>query len=60
MMVAAHNDDLVAARAQGFRTAFVARPHEHGPGADQGPRRRPMSSTSSPSDFGDLADQLGC
>jgi 2-haloacid dehalogenase len=31
MMVAAHNDDLVAARAVGFRTAFVARPREYGP-----------------------------
>lgn len=32
MMVAAHNDDLVAAAACGLRTAFVARPAEHGPG----------------------------
>jgi 2-haloacid dehalogenase len=32
MMVAAHNGDLVAARSQGFRTAFVARPTEYGPG----------------------------
>ena len=31
MMVAAHNDDLVAARALGFATAFVCRPLEHGP-----------------------------
>ena len=31
MMVAAHNNDLVAARNCGFRTAFVCRPHEHGP-----------------------------
>lgn len=30
MMVAAHNGDLAAARAQGLRTAFVARPAEHG------------------------------
>ena len=30
MMVAAHNDDLSAARKIGFRTAFVARPREHG------------------------------
>ncbi|MEM1345870.1 MAG: haloacid dehalogenase type II [Pseudomonadota bacterium] len=28
--VAAHNDDLAAAQALGFVTAFVARPHEHG------------------------------
>jgi 2-haloacid dehalogenase len=32
MMVAAHNYDLAAARALGFRTAFVPRPMEHGPG----------------------------
>ena len=30
-MVAAHNNDLAAARAQGLRTAFVPRPTEHGP-----------------------------
>lgn len=29
-MVAAHNSDLHAARAAGLRTAFVARPDEHG------------------------------
>ena len=32
MMVAAHNDDLFAARQQGMRTAFVCRLAEHGPG----------------------------
>ncbi len=32
MMVAAHNSDLAAARDCGFRTAFVCRPDEHGPG----------------------------
>lgn len=32
MMVAAHNDDLKAASALGFRTAFIARPTEYGPG----------------------------
>jgi len=31
MMVAAHNSDLAAARALGFRTAFVCRPREYGP-----------------------------
>ena len=30
-MVAAHNGDLFAAQALGLRTAFVARPTEHGP-----------------------------
>ncbi len=31
MLVAAHNDDLRAAAALGFATAFVARPTEYGP-----------------------------
>jgi 2-haloacid dehalogenase len=31
MMVAAHNGDLQAARALGFKTAFVHRPREYGP-----------------------------
>jgi 2-haloacid dehalogenase len=31
-LVAAHNSDLAAARHCGLRTAFVARPMEHGPG----------------------------
>jgi 2-haloacid dehalogenase len=31
-MVAAHNDDLKAAKACGLRTAFVSRPREHGDG----------------------------
>jgi 2-haloacid dehalogenase len=32
LMAAAHPADLVAARALGLRTAFIARPLEHGPG----------------------------
>ncbi|MCL5776066.1 haloacid dehalogenase type II [Limibaculum sp. FT325] len=32
LMVAAHNDDLAAARTEGLGTAFVPRPAEHGPG----------------------------
>jgi 2-haloacid dehalogenase len=31
MLVAAHNDDLRHARSAGLATAFIARPHEHGP-----------------------------
>ncbi|MBY6708106.1 haloacid dehalogenase type II [Rhodococcus sp. BP-241] len=31
LMVATHNDDLAAARGCGLQTAFVRRPHEHGP-----------------------------
>ena len=39
LMVAAHNYDLRAARHQGMRTAFIARPSEYGPGqtTDLGP-----------------------
>ncbi len=32
MMVAAHNDDLYAARALGFKTAYINRPYEYGEG----------------------------
>jgi 2-haloacid dehalogenase len=32
LMVAAHVDDLAAARGRGLRTAYVYRPHEFGPG----------------------------
>ncbi|TVT45107.1 MAG: haloacid dehalogenase type II [Denitromonas halophila] len=32
MMVAAHSSDLAAAAEAGLRTAFIARPDEHGPG----------------------------
>lgn len=31
MMVAAHNEDLMHAKRAGMQTAFIARPHEHGP-----------------------------
>lgn len=59
MLVAAHNGDLLAARAVGFRTAFVARPAEHGPG-----QTRDLGSEHdfdfSASSMLDLADQLGC
>jgi 2-haloacid dehalogenase len=59
MMVAAHNADLEAASALGFRTAFVARPSEHGP------RQTTDRAAEQPfdvvaSDFCDLADRLGC
>jgi 2-haloacid dehalogenase len=59
MLVAAHNDDLVAAGALGFRTAFVPRPTEYGP--DQKTNLRAehdfdLIGTS----FIDLAEQLGC
>ena len=59
MMVAAHNDDLQAARALGFRTAFVARPQEHGPRQTRDLRAEHTVDVVA-SDFLDLADRLGC
>jgi 2-haloacid dehalogenase len=57
MLVAAHKDDLAAARACGLQTAYVHRPLEFGPGkADGSPDRH---STFNADDFADLADQLG-
>lgn len=59
MLVAAHNDDLAAARACGFATGFVARPGEYGPGQlrDLAPEQ---DWDVVAADFGDLADRLGC
>jgi 2-haloacid dehalogenase len=58
MMVAAHKHDLQAARSVGFRTAFVRRPLEHGPGRsiDIAPSD---SFDITADDFQDLARQLG-
>ena len=57
MMVAAHNDDLIAARDAGLPTAFVPRPAEHGPG--QSSDLEPASNWNIiAKDFNDLADQL--
>ena len=58
MMVAAHQGDLRAAAALGFKTAYVPRPLEYGPD-------REIDTTPDPSfniiasDFNDLADRLG-
>jgi 2-haloacid dehalogenase len=58
MMVAAHPDDLEASRAVGFKTAFVSRPLEFGPGHE--PVKVSQSSVDLiASDFNDLADKLG-
>jgi 2-haloacid dehalogenase len=58
MLVAAHPGDLRAARGAGLRTAYVARPLEHGPG------HRPHTTDEAEfdvtaTDFLDLADKLG-
>jgi len=58
LMVAAHNDDLVAAAATGMRTAFVPRPTEYGPDQTKDQKaEHPFDIVAK--DFLDLADQLG-
>lgn len=59
MMVAAHNGDLVAAAALGFRTAFVARPTEYGAAQREDLKAEHPFDIVSDS-FTDLADKLGC
>ena len=59
MMVAAHNNDLVAARARGFRTAYVNRPTEYGPGQQRDLRAEHDFDVVADS-FVDLAGKLGC
>lgn len=49
VMVAAHNDDLAAARAAGLRTAFIPRPDEKGPG---------LGEVEATSDWDFVADDL--
>ena len=59
MLVAAHQDDLAAARACGLQSAYIERPHEFG-------KLRPKDisphadNTWHAQDLNDLADQLGC
>jgi 2-haloacid dehalogenase len=59
MLVAAHKDDLAAARRCGLRTAFVRRPLERGPRAtsDLADDRHCDYNAD---DFVDLARHLGC
>lgn len=58
IMVAAHNNDLHAARAAGLKTAFVPRPLEHGP--DQVIDLEPEADWDViAQDFEDLAAQIG-
>ncbi|HEX8009805.1 MAG TPA: haloacid dehalogenase type II [Casimicrobiaceae bacterium] len=58
MMVAAHSSDLAAAAASGLRTAFVARPNEHGRG--KGERRASVPVGLSVESIVALADRLRC
>jgi 2-haloacid dehalogenase len=58
MLVAAHKDDLRAAKACGLHTAFVRRPKEAGPHVRPDITADPGLDYNS-NDFLDLADQLG-
>ncbi|MEL6297266.1 MAG: haloacid dehalogenase type II [Pseudomonadota bacterium] len=59
LMVAAHNDDLVAAEAQGLRTAFVVRPTEHGAGQTKDlTASQPWTIVTDT--IGGVADALAC
>lgn len=58
MLVAAHPDDLRAARGQGLRTCFVPRPLEAGPQATL-PRIAEPDVDLVATDFEDLARRLG-
>jgi 2-haloacid dehalogenase len=60
MMVAAHNGDLKAAKAQGLATAFVARPAEYGPGQTTDLFPDPQCVDLVAEDFVALAQKLGC
>jgi 2-haloacid dehalogenase len=59
LMVAAHNNDLKAAKAQGLNTAFVARPTEHGPGQTTDLAADPACVDLPAKDFVELAARLG-
>ncbi len=60
LMVAAHNDDLAAARGQGLVTAFVPRPTEYGPDQQTDLAAAPGVADLVAADLVDLAVKLGC
>ncbi len=59
MLVAAHQDDLAAARACGLQTAYIERPAEFGATRPKDVSPDPANSMHA-RDFLDLATQLGC
>ena len=59
LMCAAHNNDLVAARNQGLKPAFIARPTEDGK-AQSVDIKAEHEFDFITTDINDLADQLGC
>ena len=59
MLVAAHQDDLAAARGCGLQTAYIERPYEFGQSQPKDVSPDP-ANTWHARDFLALADQLGC
>ena len=59
MLVAAHQDDLAAARACGLQSAYIERPHEFGALQPKDVSANP-ANTWHASNLQTLADQLGC
>ena len=60
MLVAAHKDDLVAAKACGLQTAFIERPLEFGLNFIRKDLHREEFTNYHAKDFNDLANQLNC
>jgi len=60
MLVAAHKDDLVSAKACGLKTAFVERPLEFGPNVTRGDLQQETFTDYHAKNIEDLASQLGC
>jgi 2-haloacid dehalogenase len=58
MMVAAHTNDLNAARSFGLQTGFIYRPNEYGP-TRQGDKAAPGQFEVVSKDMQDLASQMG-
>ena len=59
MLVAAHNDDLAAARSCGLKTGFVPRPTEYGP-LQKKDFKADVEWDVMGASFGEIADRLGC
>jgi 2-haloacid dehalogenase len=59
MMVAAHNNDLEAAKRLGLKTAFVARPTEYGPLQVRDFKAEGEWDIVA-KDFNEVADRMGC
>lgn len=59
MLVAAHQEDLAAARSCGLQTAYVERPREFGPDVPKDVSPNP-DNTLHARDLGELATLLGC